>query len=213
MSYDFAVIPVDSFETVEQALRICDAMYDEPQGRPSPQVVQLIDELERHDNTGHDGLVSMWPIDADARGALVCTRAGCNNTYAMLNLTKDRGLAVVDVQVRRLYDPRSHVDVQVSLGDGTNLPYLTAPLLEDLIARPHRQYPWLVVARGDHWFIQAHFAPDADCVLEYRDGGPERHFGASTSDRAVVPTVIWQWVIEDPAWRVALCWQRADHLS
>ncbi|ORW03450.1 MULTISPECIES: hypothetical protein [Mycobacterium] len=53
MSYDFAVIPVDSFETVEQALRICDAMYDEPQGRPSPQVVQLIDELERHDNTGH----------------------------------------------------------------------------------------------------------------------------------------------------------------
>jgi len=38
------------------------------------------------------------PVDADARGVMLCTRRYNDLTYTMLELTKDRGLAVIDVQ-------------------------------------------------------------------------------------------------------------------
>ncbi|MDT5285311.1 MAG: hypothetical protein QOF88_200, partial [Mycobacterium sp.] len=52
MSYDFAVIATDGFETAEEALQICDALFDDPGGDPPAAVVDLIDELERRDAIG-----------------------------------------------------------------------------------------------------------------------------------------------------------------
>jgi hypothetical protein len=37
VSYDFAIIPVDNFTTADEARRLCDLLYDEPQGDRRPR--------------------------------------------------------------------------------------------------------------------------------------------------------------------------------
>ena len=49
-------------------------MCEGPEGDPPAQVIDLINELERRDEIGDDGFLSVWPVDADARGAVLCTR-------------------------------------------------------------------------------------------------------------------------------------------
>lgn len=198
VSYDFAVIPVESFTTADEALRICDPLYDDPGGSPPPALAELLDDLERGDAMGDDGFLSVRPVDAGSVGAVLCTRRYNDLTYAMLELTKDRGLAVVDVQTRQLFDPRGRVEVQVTLGGGAELPYLTTSILTDLLARPHHTEPWLVVARGEQHYVQAFFPLAADCVLEYRDGGPDYHYQAIIADRSVVAHALWDWTTRGP---------------
>ena len=169
MSYDFGVIPVDTVGNLEEAKRIYSAMCEGPEGDPPAQVIDLINELERRDEIGDDGFLSVWPVDADARGAVLCTRRWNDLTYTILDLTKHRGLAVLDVQIPRLYDPRGRVDVHVSLGGGTKLPYLTARILGDAIARPHWSDPYIVVRRAEQLFVQAFYPPDTECVLATAD--------------------------------------------
>jgi hypothetical protein len=109
VSYDFAVLPAGSADTVEDAMPIYAAMCEGAQGDPPEQVVDLIEELDRRDEIGDDGFLSMWPVDADAHGAVLCTRRWNDLTYTILELTKDRGLAVLDVQVPRLYRVDVHL--------------------------------------------------------------------------------------------------------
>ena len=104
MSYDFGVIPVDTVGNLEEAKRIYSAMCEGRRGL-SAQVIDLINELERRDEIGDDGFLSVRPVDADARGAVLCTRRWNDLTYTILDLTKHRGLAVLDVEIPRLYHP------------------------------------------------------------------------------------------------------------
>jgi hypothetical protein len=192
VSYDFAVIATDGFETAEEALQICGALFDDPGGDPPAAVVDLIDELERRDAIGDDGFLSMWPVDANARRSH-------GTTYAMLELTKDRGLAVVDLQIRQLFDPRGRVEVHVSTGNATTLPYLTERILHDVMARQDWFGDQVVIKRGEQLYAQAAYALDTDCIVEYRDGGPDRQYRTTTSDRATVARMLWGWTIHGPS--------------
>jgi hypothetical protein len=200
VSYDFAVIATDGFEAAEEALQICDALFDDPGGDPPAAVVDLIDELERRDAIGDDdGFLSIWPVDANARGAVLCTRRSHGTTYAMLELTKDRGLAVIDLQIRQLFDPRGRVEVHVSTGNATTLPYLTERILHDVMARQDWFGDQVVIKRGEQLYAQAAYALDTDCIVEYRDGGPDRQYRTTTSDRATVARMLWGWTIHGPS--------------
>ena len=98
--------------------------------------------------------------------------------YLLLE-TMDRGLAVYDIELFRLYDPRGRVDVEVSLTGDLTLPYLTPALLRDLVLRPtwpDPEHPYFIVARGDQEFIQTYRDEDGTYQLEHQDGGLDAHF-------------------------------------
>jgi hypothetical protein len=193
------LIATDGFEIAEEALQICDAMVDDPGGDPPAAVVDLIDELDRRDAIGDDGFLSTWPVDANARGAVLCTRRWNDTTHTMLELTKDRGLAVVDLQIRHLFDPRGRFEVHVATGNSTTLPYLTERVLHDVMARQDWFGDHVVIKRDEQLYAQAAYPLGADCIVEYRDGGPDRHYRTTTSDRATVAQMLWGWTVHGPS--------------
>ncbi|MEW1753678.1 DUF6891 domain-containing protein [Streptomyces angustmyceticus] len=59
-------------------------------------------------------------------------------------------------------------------------------------------------------FLQAWRDGDGPFTVEHRDGGPERHFRATSDDAARVVEVFLDWARGGRDWRAALEWQRAD---
>ncbi len=85
--------------------------------------------------------------EPDARGTVVATswQSVPFTTTEQLRMTRDFGFALYDPQRLRLYDPRDHIDIDVELGDGTQVPYLSERLLAGLFDSPR---PTLAVADG-----------------------------------------------------------------
>jgi hypothetical protein len=214
VSYDFAVIPADLADSIQCAAQLCDEMYQRV-NKPAPsRIREFVEELNQRYGfeQGDDRCFLTIDAEADAHGTVVCTSSitADENAYALLEMTKGRDLAVFDPQTLRLYNPRGRVDIAVTLGDGTKLPYLTEHILADLVQRPPRRNPWFVISRSEQRYMQAHLPQDAAAVLEHRVGASDRHYRATTVDPAVVQTLMWHWVIENPAWLTSLPWQRVD---
>lgn len=214
MTYDFAVLTAQSAPTRADVHQHYLAMRDAPRG-PAPAAVNrfITDLVTRFDLAAdpHNGFLMENPV-SDARGTVVCTswQTLATNIRAMLELTRDHGLLLYDPQLERLYDARRRVDVEVTLGDGITVPYLSEALLAEYIARPARDMPFIVVRRdGDH-YAQAYLHPNRPFDVEYRAGGPDAHYVATTTDRDLVRTVLWQWTIGAEGWRDAVAWRRAD---
>ena len=110
----------------------------------------------------------------------------------------------------RLYDPRGHIDIDVELGDGTQVPYLSERLLAGLFDRPDPRWPWLIVRRAEHHYIQSIFMEGRAVVIEHRRGGPDQHFSATTSDRQLAQRILWNWATQTPGWEECLSWQRVE---
>jgi hypothetical protein len=65
-------------------------------------------------------------------------------------------------------------------------------------------------ALGDNHFVQASRAQDASWRVEYRDGGPDRHYSAQCDDVEALHEVFVDWAEGLSAWRTSLPWQRLD---
>jgi hypothetical protein len=104
--------------------------------------------------------------------------------------------------------------------------------IHNLLADMNFLYPFLIVERpdllptGEH-YIQVHMDLDIDpgegrgYLVEHRDGGPDRHFGAITRDDAPwdsafspafeqVVKVMQDWAFQRDGWREAMSWERID---
>ena len=192
-----AVIRADLVDSLDAAMRVHREMCDTVQRPAAPAVVEFVDELtRRHGFDSDDGGFLSADIEADARGVLVPTWPGTarTNIRAVLELTMERGLAVLDAQTLRLYDPRGAIPLTLRLGDETIAPYLSPSLLADLIARPVPRDPFFVAKREEQQYIQA-LTPvgAAPAVVEYRDGSADQHYRAETSDRDLVRDIVWAW--------------------
>jgi hypothetical protein len=214
VSLDYAVIPA-RFSTVDEALRTCEAMYGPPMGDPPAEVLDLIEELDPIDAIDErHGFLSMWPVDASALGAILCTsyHEWARTTYTLLDMTKDRGLALVDLQLRQVFDPRGRVDADVNTANGTRLPYLTEEIARDVMDGQDRYGDFMIVKRAEGTFIQALYERGAQCCIEYRAGGPDRHFRTLIPDRTLVPRLIWAWLQNGPHAGLlqAQRWQRLE---
>ncbi|MGW7491468.1 DUF6891 domain-containing protein [Streptomyces sp. NPDC054786] len=66
---------------------------------------------------------------------------------------------------------------------------------------------------ADQVFVQTWRDGDGPFTVEYRDGGPERHFRAESGDAERVVAVFLDWARGGEAWRTALDWQGADLYS
>jgi len=104
--------------------------------------------------------------------------------------------------------------------------------LHDLLAAMNFRYPYIIVERPNrvplgHYYIQVHMDEHVDpedgrgYFIEYRDGGPDRHFRATVHDTApwdsayspafeLVVKVVQDWASQRPGWRDALSWERID---
>jgi hypothetical protein len=213
VSLDYAARAAQ-FATVDEALRTCDLLYGDPEGDPPPAIVELVEELDRIEELGEEHHFLSAAPDASALGALVCTsyREWARTIHMLLELTKARGLALVDLQSRQVFDPRGSVDVEVSTDNGTRLPYLTEQLVRDLMDGQDRYGDHIVAERAEGTFIQALYQREAQCCIEYRAGGPDQHFQTMTSDRTLVPRLIWAWLENGPdaALVRAQHWQRLE---
>ncbi|WP_433624664.1 hypothetical protein [Nocardia sp. CA-120079] len=208
---EFAVVPADAVDTALDAMEQYRHMCTAPDGTAAPPAVDdLIAEIDRN-----GGAVGFVAAVADSRGAVLRTWGPNRGRHllAVLKLTKDRDLAVLDVETGHLYDPRGHIDVRVTVGDGRSLPYLTPALLEDVVvAAADPDDPFLVVARADETYIRTR-RHEWVYEIEHRAGSASEHFRVYTLRHKVVRDVIWAWVGGDPSWRVAVHWRRVDPTS
>lgn len=204
MAYRFAIIPAGVAASAAVADELVAEMRTQPNGRPPDAIADVLGALKG--SAAGDFTVGRA---TDSRGVfLTAPHPECGLLEALLLLTKDRFQAVYDRKLHRLYDPTNRVDVDVCL-PGIRLPYLTRDLLGDLVRHPQwpeLEAPYLTVDRAEQDFIQAWRHPDGVYQLEYREGGPESHFEARSSDPQAVADLLWWWCTGDPAWRTAVDW-------
>jgi hypothetical protein len=207
MNHRFAIFPAGSVASIDQANDLIHTMGAQSDGEPSAEIRDLIDEvLERAE----------WTFSltrpADSRGVIIATHRPEDGVLRfLLTWTMFRGLAVYDIELFRLYDPSGRVDVEVSLPGGVTLPYLTPPLLRDLVLRPtwpDPEYPYFIVKRCDGVFIQVYRDEDGKYQFEHRDGGPDAHSACRTADTGLIADVMWAWATEDASWRTAVPWSQ-----
>jgi hypothetical protein len=207
------VIPAN-FATVDEALKTCAAMYKGLEGVPPEPVADLIAELDRLDAIGENGFLSMWPVDAGGHGAILCTRwpEWDRTIHTLLEMTKERNLAMVDLQQRQVFDPRGCVDAEVMIANGTKLPYLTEQIIVDVMANQDHYGDYVIVERAENVYVQSLFERGAPCQVEHRAGSADQHFQTLTSDRTMVPRLIWAWLEQGPQAPLlqSQSWQRLE---
>lgn len=201
MSIDFAIIPA-SFTTVDKALQACDAMQIDQLGDPPAAVAWLIAELDRIGADDEEtGFLSLWPVSGCPLGIVLCTRwpKWDHTIYTLLDLTKDRGLAMVDLQLRQVLDPRGRVDATVTIANGTKLPYLTESIVRDVMAHQQHYGDYLIAETAENTYMQAVFENGRPCQIEYRAGSADQHYQAMVNDRELVPQLFAAWLRDGPS--------------
>lgn len=205
MSSLFAVLPAATLDSAEQAYERYLSLVEAPEPGPPERAVGVVCTLIHRSGTGLR--VHRRP---EARGALldatVQDRFDC--LRALLALTADRDLAVLDVATRRLYNPRGATRIQVTTGKIT-LPYLTESILDEILETPpDPRDPALQVTRAPMCHIRARRLPDEIFELEHRD--IDAFFRLYTDNAPLVRKTIWAWAIRDPWWQQAIAWQPVD---
>ena len=86
-------------------------------------------------------------------------------------------------------------------------PYLAA-LLRSLLMRSEDAY--LILERPDDpdHYAQVVVEEESDFQVEYRDGGPDRHYAAITDDADLAAQVLAGWVDRIDGWDSPLEWER-----
>src|SRR6185437_8931046 len=107
--------------------------------QPAPRdVEEFVAELHRKygfDNDEDHCFLSVECVP-DARGTVVATswQSVSFATTELLRMTRDFGFALYDPQRLRLYDPRDHIDIDISAHDLSQRPIRNGCRVEDAFA-------------------------------------------------------------------------------
>ena len=212
MSYDHILLPSGVATSVDEV----DAYLATQEGRPeSAEIVEIATELNARNaelpvddsflsvesGGGANGTTLYVPSPYDAIGFV---------RHLLFDLATPRGYAVYDPQLTWLIDPAGHVPIAVTHGGAGEFPYLTEELARRWVAGLADPNPYLIVERGEQRYIQTYRDPSGPYTLEYRDGSPDQHFGATLDDPAQVADIIWAWTTEDPAAGKGVDWTRVE---
>lgn len=208
MDFRFALIAAGSADSAARAAEIAETMRRAGKRDPRGAIAEVLGALDGSP-VGH----YLLECRNTSRGALLSVeRPEAGLLEALLLLAKDHSLAVYDIDLNRLYDPAGAANVE-ALMPGVRSPFLTRPLLDDLVRRPgwpEPEAPYVIVERAHQDYVQAWLGDDGVYHLEYREGGPESHFAVRTGDAALVVDVMWAWTIQDRNWRTAVDWMFLD---
>jgi len=145
---------------------------------------------------------------------VLCTRWSewQRTIYELLEMTRDRQLAMVDRQLNQVFDPRGHVNAEVMIANGTKLPYVTEQIVVDVMANQEHYGDYIIVEKAENEYIQSLYESGQPCQVEYRDGSADKHFQTFTPDRALVPRLIAAWLEQGPQAPLlqAQSWQRLE---
>lgn len=204
MSYDFFVFPADVAEGLEQALHLYETSPETGPMTDGGPVGRFVASLD-------PGLVTGPPVGSDTG---VCLGTSWDDPMGSLSrvagFARPYDLAVLDVQLGALYDPRGGLDVALQTEAGPQLPYLTRTVLRVVMGQVlEGRYHWLTVARTEDTFAQSFRDADGSWAVEHREGAG-RHFAARTSDPVLVEDLLWAWARGDGRWRAMLAFSPVE---
>ncbi|MFJ6798091.1 hypothetical protein [Streptomyces sp. NPDC091268] len=107
--------------------------------------------------------------------------------------------------------------LQAVEADGTSWDDPSEDQLHDVLADMNLSWRFVIVKRldltpDDQYYMQVYLNDDLSYQVEYREGGPEKHFQAHVPREhetfAVEPVaeVVQAWAFDRPGWREALPW-------
>lgn len=209
MSYDLFALPWNSAADADGALAVMrQADFSTPETTvPTGNVTALIDLVEGnrsrlgvvHETPSPHGVGAYFSAswsDAEAsRAALIPAAAGL-------------GFDVYDPQEHLLIDTADAKSAEVVHGGLGMFPMLSRALSATLVARLAEPDPFLIVSRDTDVYVQT-LIRDGHCVIEHRDGSPDRHFAADTSPDGVAD-LIWAWTESGPSALGHLDWSKVD---
>lgn len=217
MSYDFAVVtPEASGKDEAAALAAALAIFeggDTAGGAVDPRVRAFLEGLEAAGAADEEaGWVSVRPLWAEPQGLAVPTTYADvdSNLVTLLRLAAREGLVVVDLSSQKVDYPSEGTPVGVKAGDGTRLGALSRERLSSLLLHLPPSDPWIVLEHGAEMYAQARRRGDGSFDVEYRDGGPQAHFGTTVSDVRVVLDLLWRWIEGDPTWKHGISWTKVE---
>lgn len=213
MSYDHVLLP-SGIATSTDAV---EAYLATQQGQPETAAVAgLAAELNRRNEALPEGsepgdFLSV-PVGGDGAALYVATPYDAIGYVRALlfDLATPRDYALYDPQLDWLIDPAGRIDVEVTHGGAGEFPYLTEPLAHQWVAGLSEPNPYLIVGRDAHRYIQTFRDEHGTYTVEYRDGGPDRHFGLQVADPGRVAGLIWDWTAGDRTRLDALNWEKVD---
>ncbi|WP_327111646.1 hypothetical protein OHB12_26375 [Nocardia sp. NBC_01730] len=213
MSYDHVLLP----SGVASSIAEVDAYLSTQQGVPESGVVaQIAAELNRRDAElpDEDSFLSTVPVGGAPTGTVLhvpCPYDAIGFVrHLLFELATPHGYAVYDPQLAWLMDPAGHVPATVTHGGAGEFPYLTKALVDQWVSELELPNPYLVVERGEQFYIQTYRERSGAYTLEYRDGSPDRHFGTTVPDPTTVASLIWGWANDDRTCLQTLPWSRLD---
>lgn len=135
MSYDFFVFPAEAAVDLDVAVQVYESSPDRGTLTPGGPMALFLASVHARglDASGHDRSAHVRTSWDDPRA----------NLAVVAELARPHGLSVLDVQLTALYDPRGAVDVALVTEAGPCLPFLTRPVLHDVLAHlVERRYAW-----------------------------------------------------------------------
>jgi hypothetical protein len=207
MSYDFFVFPAERAEGLEEALAVYERTAERGTLRPDSAVARFVTELNAEVPVQSEGGFLSVRVDGTDEGSYVCTSWDdpMGNLRRVAGLARPHELAVLDVQLGALYDPRRSLDVALQTEAGPQLPYVTRAVLSQVLRDiQDGRYHWVNLARDGEHYAQTFHDDDGTWAVEHREGGPDQHFAARTADATLVDDLLWSWARDDGRWRAML---------
>lgn len=183
--------------------------------RAHPAVLQLHHDLI--DRFPPDsGVWSVAPDPSDTVLALTVawSRAG-EVGAAVVGLAREHGLVC--------YEPQSHLlnpnaaghipGFTLTSAAGPEVPDPTDKRIEQRIRRLGPDNHFLILERSDGWFVQVGYGPAAGTspgryALEYREGTPEKHYRAETTDLTEAASLLTDFLAGDETYKRRHVWHQ-----
>ncbi|MEU1985136.1 hypothetical protein [Nocardia sp. NPDC019395] len=213
MSYDLLLIPsgVASDPTEVEAYLASQEGRDE-----AAEAAEIAAELNARNAElpEEESFLSVAPIGGTPYGTVLHIPSPYDAIGFVRNLVFElatpRDYAIFDPQLNWLIDPAGHIPVTVTHGGAGEFPYLTETLAGLWVRELGEPSPYLIVEREPQFYIQTYRNAGEDFTLEYRDGGPDRHFGTQVSGAAAVADLIWDWTRQERARLDELSWEQLE---
>lgn len=155
MSYDLFVFPAGAAADLDAAVQFYETSPERgtltPGGPMALFLASLVPAAGVLGASGHDGGTQVHTSWDDPRAHL----------GVVAGLARPHDLSVLDVQLTALYDPRGAVDVPLVTEAGPCLPFVTRPVLHDVLDHlVERRYTWLRLGPTRVSFDGAGFSVD-----------------------------------------------------
>ncbi|MEU4316105.1 hypothetical protein [Nocardia sp. NPDC024068] len=211
MSYDHVLLPSGVASTPEEV----DAYLTAQRGQPeTAEIAALAEELNARNAElpEADTFLSVSALGGAQTGSVLQVPSPYDAIGfvrdLLLRLATPRDYAVYDPQLTWLIDPAGHIPVTVTHGGAGEFPYLTEALTRRWVRELADPNPYLIVERAPERYIQTYRRSADEYTVEYRDGGPDRHFAAEVTGPETVAELIWDWTREDGTRPDRVPWQR-----